>query len=827
MGSSATARRPRIGLLLDALYNEYSNQLVSAFEVEALRHDVDLICFTGGILEDVGHERMRNLAFEIASEASVDGIVCLSLSCPVERQALFLERFAPLPIVTIAVDVPNAIFVGVDNASGLKEAIRHLYHVHGRRKIACLEGPEYSPDALFRAQAYREALLELGLPFDAELVTKGGYDEDGGYRAIQVLVAERGAQFDAIVVANDYSAYGALRAFKELGIAVPNDVSLVGFDDADLARSSTPSIATVRQPYFEQARTAIELLRARLEGRETETHVKLPNRFIRRRSCGCMSEGAPSEAPPLIEPAEGSFDSNFASLRGELLAELGRAESQSRILAEPGWAGRFVDELALVLRGKNDGELLAGFERVLLGTIAASGDLVVWHQAATALRNQVLPHVMKTPALWLRLENLWQRLRVLITDAVEREQRNLRLLAERSAGILTDTSESLITSFNVDTLPKALAEKLPALEIPSAYVALYEDPQNPLAGARLIVAYEHGALADLPAEGLSFATKELLPERFKRDERRSLLIQCLFFEGRHLGMALFELGAKRRMVCELLRELISAALKGAELVQQVAVEAAQREKAQKERLEQELSIATHIQTSILPRDLQVPGLEIAATMIPATEVGGDYYDVLPVDGGCWIGIGDVAGHGLRPGLVMMMLQSVVAAVGRHTPDAPPSELVGVVNAVLYDNVRQRLRQDEHATLSLIRYSRNGELVFAGAHEDLIVLRRRSGRSELVQTLGTWVGATSDIHDVTIDTHLKLEPGDLLVLYTDGVIEAANARGELFGIERLCLAVEAAASEPAVVVRDRVIAAVRGFLQVQADDIALLVARYAG
>ena len=256
--------------------------------------------------------------------------------------------------------------------------------------------------------------------------------------------------------------------------------------------------------------------------------------------------------------------------------------------------------------------------------------------------------------------------------------------------------------------------------------------------------------------------------------------------------------------------------------------AAQQEKAEKERLEQELSIASRIQTSILPRDLDVPGLRIAAMMIPASEVGGDYYDVLSVNGGCWIGIGDVAGHGLRPGLVMMMLQSVVAAIGRHTPNASPSELLGVVNAVLYDNVRQRLNQDEHATLSLIRYDRSGELVFAGAHEDLIVHRARSGECELVQTLGTWVGATSDIQDVTIDGRCRLEPGDTLVLYTDGVIEAQNAQGERFGIERLCaIVMDAAASGSAETVRDRVIDAVSHFIAQQADDIAILVARYEG
>jgi len=185
----------------------------------------------------------------------------------------------------------------------------------------------------------------------------------------------------------------------------------------------------------------------------------------------------------------------------------------------------------------------------------------------------------------------------------------------------------------------------------------------------------------------------------------------------------------------------------------------------------------------------------------------------------------VAGHGLRPGLVMMMLQSMVAALGRENFAAAPREMVNIVNAALYDNVRNRLGQDEHATLTLIRYFADGRLVFAGAHEDLVILRAATGRCDRIETIGTWVGATQDIADATEDQHARLEDGDVLLLFTDGVIEAANAAGEQYGIERLCAAFEAARGAPVAQIRDRLLASVQGFLAVQDDDIALLVARH--
>ncbi len=251
--------------------------------------------------------------------------------------------------------------------------------------------------------------------------------------------------------------------------------------------------------------------------------------------------------------------------------------------------------------------------------------------------------------------------------------------------------------------------------------------------------------------------------------------------------------------------------------------------ASRQRLERELEIATRIQTSILPRAVSVPRLEIAAEMVPATQVGGDYYDVLPVaverGGGCWIGIGDVSGHGLPAGLIMLMVQSVVAGLVEHAPDSAPSAALDVLNRVLWSNIRQRLTQDDHVTLSLMRYhERTGEFVFAGAHEEIVVWRAGRRQVELVETPGTWIGGMRDVAPFTVDSRLRLETGDVMVLYTDGVTEAMNRKREQFGIERLSATVERVAGEGAGAIRDAILADVRGFMSEQRDDITVVVMR---
>jgi len=246
-----------------------------------------------------------------------------------------------------------------------------------------------------------------------------------------------------------------------------------------------------------------------------------------------------------------------------------------------------------------------------------------------------------------------------------------------------------------------------------------------------------------------------------------------------------------------------------------------------ERLEREMNLAQRIQTALLPRAFAVPGLEVAAAMRPATEVGGDYYDVLPVSDGCWFGIGDVAGHGLESGLLMLMIQSSIITLVRDDLDAAPRDVIAAVNRALYENLRERLHTTSFATLVLLRYQRDGSMRFAGGHDELVVWRAGARRCELVETPGAWVGGTRNIEASTVESSLQLHEGDVMVLMTDGVIEARNAEGEEFGIARVCLEIEHACDRPVEQIRDRLLAAVASWERAVEDDASVIVIRRAG
>ncbi len=237
----------------------------------------------------------------------------------------------------------------------------------------------------------------------------------------------------------------------------------------------------------------------------------------------------------------------------------------------------------------------------------------------------------------------------------------------------------------------------------------------------------------------------------------------------------------------------------------------------------EMEVATRIQTALLPPDGRLGDFQVAARMQPAAEVGGDYYDIIHLPGGRgWVAIGDVSGHGVESGLVMMMTQASILTVLQARPDWGPAQAFSAVNAVLWENLT-RLRTGRYMTLNLVRLEADG-LTLAGKHQDLLVWRRAERRVEEVSNEGCWLGVVPELHGAVVDQHLALAEGDLVLFYTDGVSEAMSADGEMFGVERLARVLAEAADLPLPETLNHLFAAVESFQARQDDDLTMLLVR---
>jgi len=242
--------------------------------------------------------------------------------------------------------------------------------------------------------------------------------------------------------------------------------------------------------------------------------------------------------------------------------------------------------------------------------------------------------------------------------------------------------------------------------------------------------------------------------------------------------------------------------------------------AERERQRVELETARNIQSSILPQlPPQLNGVELAHTYLPATEVGGDFYDVLALeDGRLALAVGDVAGHGVSSGLVMSMAKSALAVQVSFDPRV--ESVFGTLNRMVYQSARKRLLATLcYALLDPVRR----EIQFASAGHLFPYRISSDGRVESLESIAYPLGVRPTL--TVVSRLARLDPGDVIFLCSDGLVEARRENSEEhFGFERVERVLSEAAGNGAGVVRDRVLAALAKFTgdAPREDDLTLLV-----
>lgn len=196
-----------------------------------------------------------------------------------------------------------------------------------------------------------------------------------------------------------------------------------------------------------------------------------------------------------------------------------------------------------------------------------------------------------------------------------------------------------------------------------------------------------------------------------------------------------------------------------------------------------MNLVREMQRALLPERPEVPDYQIAASMIAADAVGGDYYDVVKAQGRHWLVIGDVSGHGISAGLVMMMVQTALHGALFNAPGAEldPARAMADVNAALRLNL-QRIGRNQYVTATLLEL-RGSTVRYAGLHQDILVYRVRTEQVDVLETRGIWIGLMDDIRETLSNEEFTLSPGDTALLFTDGLTERRE-NGKMLGISYL-------------------------------------------
>lgn len=251
-------------------------------------------------IEETANARGFGLVFANSANSQEQALRCLDnlignhvdgvLLTPVQTDDRDLKRLqrAGVPFVLLLrhFDDLGTDFVAADNVTAGRIATRHLVET-GYRRVAFVGGPEHTSTSRLRGQGYREALEAAGLGWDPELEVHAEFSVEGGRAAARRLLALK-PRPDAIFASTDLQAVGVLKAARELGVGVPDQLALVGGDDIELSEFLEPPLTTFSQRGREIGALGTQILLDRLDGdRQPVRQVRLEPRLVIRRSCGC------------------------------------------------------------------------------------------------------------------------------------------------------------------------------------------------------------------------------------------------------------------------------------------------------------------------------------------------------------------------------------------------------------------------------------------------------------------------------------------------------------------------------------------------------------
>lgn len=217
---------------------------------------------------------------DVLRSRRVDGIIVLTGRLSDQALRAYAKSL-PVVVTGRALKAAGLFSLNFDNLGGARMATEHLLAL-GHKRIACITGDTAHPDAVERLKGYRLALKQAGIAYDAGLVVAGQFHEQSGHVAMDRLLDSR-RRFTAVFACNDQMAFGAALALHRRRLRVPDDVSLVGFDDLGSAMFTIPPLSTVHQPGYELGGLAAQSILHLLAGKKPDVKVPEP-RFVARES---------------------------------------------------------------------------------------------------------------------------------------------------------------------------------------------------------------------------------------------------------------------------------------------------------------------------------------------------------------------------------------------------------------------------------------------------------------------------------------------------------------------------------------------------------------
>lgn len=568
--------RPTIGVIKNNRVSYRESLQNEGLKYAAQKNDVNLIIYSGGMI-NFSDELEATAIYDFIDTNKLDGLIIwtgnINWYTDYEGSKNFVYKYNYLPIISLETEIEGITSVVWDDFNGMREAIVHLIEVHNYRRIAFVRGLMNHVGVEKRYKAYLDVLSEYGIPFDENLVFDQllSFKEDDLKRLESIW-----GSVDAIVAYNDLNAR-TLNAFMERKNLPP--MPIVGFDDEVEGEADKPFLTTVHPPLFELGSRGVDVILEKIRGNQVPDLEILPCRLITRESCGCTSD--------LLVIEDVYREKVCKQENSKAINDLSAVEKEKFIRSvidtpehiDISWACNLLTVFFDEVRNDKEDQLFINHLEKLIKAENQNYNIEIY-QNFVLLMYCIMDLYMKDDKVkYINAQNILRKAANFLVDMQIRSEINKRKQGNQRYLYVTSFKHIISNAVDMKDLIRRIKTGLKMINVSNCFISLYENRDNSIEKARLILAYRNETFLDINQENSIFPSVHLVPEGMLFDNKRfELILKPLYFHKRQIGFILFGDTLKDSSEYEQLSQIISTAINGVLLLEDMADKALELKK---------------------------------------------------------------------------------------------------------------------------------------------------------------------------------------------------------------------------------------------------------
>lgn len=537
--------------------------------------NVNLINFVGPIRyslkDDIEFFNHYKKKFKYINHHNLDGFISWASSfqaiIPESEIELLHMETAPLPMVTIGMRIGNYPCIFLDNKQGIEKALTHLIDHHKYKNIGFF-GCKGRRQYVDRLNFFIEILKNKNLEYNSKYtVILDDLDRKSLKKALSELIYERGVnikkEVQAIICVSDLIARMLIEELEILGINIPNDIAVIGFNNQLESIRTSPSITTINPHFFNFGYKAVEILISMINGKEVEKSILMPCELIIRQSCGCFED--------LILNTEIKYNEKKVNKENDdIITSQTFSPVIDRIteifkMFNPSFSKTNTKELLENfindITGKTNHTFLNAIKKYFFDFKNISEEKqIIWQSIISEFRNLILPCLGDKKNYAAVAENIFHQTRVMIDIA------NSYFIFSKRAdvyklGLLARIATDFANVVDKEKILELIKNNITELEIPSVYLFLFKEIKEDIGDSSLFLAYNWKEEEELSGLKFTFFPKGNIGiNKFLKTKRKSFVFELLHFKDTYIGFVLFEMGPNNIPLYDIIKTILSPSL---------------------------------------------------------------------------------------------------------------------------------------------------------------------------------------------------------------------------------------------------------------------------